>query len=234
MKKPIALTLMLFATSLLAADPKKITHEELVRRTQELLDAVAAGDQKPWKAYYADDAIYFDEKGRRLDKTTLVADITPLPPGYIGSIRIENAKSRFYGDTAIVDYDLDESLTIHGQKLDNARFHGTDTWLRRNGRWQIVATQMLRYYADPAPGPIDPATLDRYTGTYELAPGVTRKVWREGGALWSQRGERPKEQLFPESDGVFFRKGVEGRMLFRDGSLIDRRNNQDIVWKKKS
>jgi len=58
-------------------------------------------------------------------------------------------------------------------------------------------------------------------------------ITREGDALFSQRGERPKEQLFPESPGVFFRKGVEGRRIFRDGLLIDRRNNQDIVWKKK-
>jgi Raf kinase inhibitor-like YbhB/YbcL family protein len=32
---------------------------------------------------------------------------------------------------------------------------------------------------------------------------------------------------------VFFRKDVEGRRLFRDGVLVDRRTNQDIVWKRK-
>ena len=227
-----ALLLLILAPALFAA--VTLTHDELIRRTQELADAVTAGDPKPWNAYYADDAIYFDEKGRRMDKKTLVAELSsPLPPGYVGAIKIENAKSRFYGDTAIFDYDLDEFLTIHGQKLDNARFHGTDTWLRRDGRWQIVATQMLRYYADPAVGPIDLSSLDRYTGTYELAPGITMTITREGDALYSQRGDRPKERLFAESPGVFFRKGVEGRRLFRDGVLVDRRNNQDILWKKK-
>ena len=49
-----------------------------------------------------------------------------------------------------------------------------------------------------------------------------------------------KEQLFPETCDLFFRKGVEGRILFRydkDGkvdALIDRRNNEDVVWRKKS
>ncbi|MFP5245591.1 MAG: YbhB/YbcL family Raf kinase inhibitor-like protein [Thermoanaerobaculia bacterium] len=209
-----------------------ITHEELVRRTQALLDAVAVGDRAPWNEYYADDAVYFDEKGRRMDKATLVADIAPLPAGYVGAILIENAKSRFYGDTAIVDYDLDESLTIHGQRLDNARFHGTDTWLRRDGKWQIVATQMLRYYEDPAPVAVDAKKLDAYTATYELAPGVQLKVWREGDALWAQRTGRAKAQLFAETEGLFYRKGVEGRYLFAGDRLIDRRNNQDIVWKR--
>src|SRR6266481_5113152 len=42
----------------------QITQRELERRTQELFDAVAPGDQTPWKKYYAEDSMYFDEKGR--------------------------------------------------------------------------------------------------------------------------------------------------------------------------
>jgi hypothetical protein len=47
-----------------------------------------------------------------------------------------------------------------------------------------------------------------------------------------------KEELLPESCDIFFRKGVEGRILFRHGSngkvdaLIDRRNNEDVDWQK--
>jgi hypothetical protein len=33
------------------AEPARITQEELVRRTQELFDAVSSGDQKPWQKY---------------------------------------------------------------------------------------------------------------------------------------------------------------------------------------
>lgn len=53
-----------------------ITQEELVRRTQELFDAVVPGNPAPWKKYYADDCLFFDEKGRSLDKAALVANIT--------------------------------------------------------------------------------------------------------------------------------------------------------------
>src|SRR5437588_10825693 len=34
-----------------------ITENELVRRTQELYDAVVPGNQAPWKKYFADDSI---------------------------------------------------------------------------------------------------------------------------------------------------------------------------------
>jgi hypothetical protein len=214
-----------------------LTQEELVRSTQELDDAVAAGDQAPWKKYFAEDSMYFDEKGRSMDKTALVKDIVPLPPGYSGSIKVVNPKSHIEGDTAILSYDLEETETIYEQNM-TARYHGTDTWMYRNGKWQIVAGQMLRYYEDPAPGKADTKTYGEYVGTYELAPGITQAVSRDGNALYAQRTGRDKAQLVPESGDVFFRKGVEGRFLFQrddrgkvDG-LIDRRNNEDVVWKK--
>ncbi len=64
-----------------------ISQDELVRRTQELFDAVVPGNAEPWKKYFADDCIFSDEKGRTLDKAALVADITPLPRGYSVSSR---------------------------------------------------------------------------------------------------------------------------------------------------
>ncbi len=140
------------------------------------------------------------------------------------------------GDTAILAYDLDETETIFGQKL-HARYHGTDTWMYRNGKWQIVATQMLRYYEDPAAGTITTSLLNDYTGTYQLASGVTLKITREGDKLYTQRGDHPRDLLISEVADLFFRAGVEGRRLFhRDAagkvdSLIDRRNNEDLVWK---
>ena len=231
------LLLLAVAPVILAEDSKEITQAELLRRTQELFDSIVAGDQTPWKRYYADDCLFFDEKGRNMDKTALVNDITPFPKGYSGSIRILNPKSRLIADVAILSYDLDESETIYGQQL-HARYHGTDTWLRRNGNWQIIATQMLRYYEDPSPGTIDLKSLDQYIGTYQLAPEVTLTISRQGDDLYRTRGKNPTEKLIPEANGIFFRQGVEGRILFpadRSGKidhLIDRRNNEDLVWKK--
>src|SRR2546426_11881728 len=79
-----------------------ITQKELNRNTQEMFDSVAAGDQAPWKKYFAEDSMYFDEKGRGMDKAALVKDITPLPKGYSGSIKLARAKSHIEGDTAIL------------------------------------------------------------------------------------------------------------------------------------
>jgi len=235
----VAMVLCGFASlSLISCRAKsRITQEELVRRTQELVDAVATGNQTPWKKYFAEDCIYFDEKGKSMDKAALIADLTPLPKGSSGSITIGDAQSRIEGNVAILSYDLNEKETIYGQIM-TARYHETDTWVRRNGDWQIVAAQVLRYYEDPAPGKVEPAKFSQYVGTYELAPAVQLTVTSDGKQLYRQRGDPPKEALIPEAADIFFRPGVEGRILFRAGAggkvevLIDRRNNEDVVWKK--
>src|SRR5439155_13644162 len=85
-----------------------ITQEELARRTQDMFDAVVPGNPEPFKKYYADDAFFFDEKGRDMDKAALLKDITPLPKGYGGSIKMANIKSHIEGDVAILSYDTDE------------------------------------------------------------------------------------------------------------------------------
>jgi hypothetical protein len=224
-----------------SANPREdatITEQELVRRTQELYDALVPGNQEPWKKYYADDCIFADEKGRQMDKAKLVADITPLPKGYSGTIKVVRPISRIIGDTAILSYDVDETETIFGQHM-TARYHTIDTWLRRGGLWQIIATQSMRYYEDPAIGRADKSKFKEFSGEYELAEGQIRRVFVEGDNLWVERNGK-REQLFPESTEIFFRKGVEGRILFRtDGSgkvdaLTDRRNNEDVIWRKKS
>jgi hypothetical protein len=215
----------------------KITQEELVRNTQELFDAVAPGNPEPFKKYFAEDALFFDEMGRSMDKTALVKDIHPLPQGYSGFIQVVRPKSHIEGNIAILSYDLDETEVVFGQKLA-ARYHETDTWMQRGGKWQIVAAQVLRYYEDPAPGKADTSKFSSYVGSYELSPERSLTITAENGHLYEQRKGREREELIAEASDIFFRKGVEGRTLFGYGddgkviSLIDRRNNEDIVWKK--
>jgi hypothetical protein len=225
-----------FTVTIACAANIPITQDELVRRTQQLYDAIVPGNQAPWKKYFAGDCIFADEKGRIFDKPKLIADIKPMPAGYSGTIKIVNPQSRIIGNTAILSYDADETETIFGQNL-RARYHITDTWLQRNGNWQIIASQAHRYYEDPAVGKADPKKFADYIGTYELAPSQMRSVTAEGDRLFVERNGK-KEQLLPETSEIFFRKGVEGRILFRYAAtgkvdaLIDRRNNEDVLWKK--
>lgn len=240
MKKIFAIMLLAGGAALAMhslADEPTITQDELVRRTQELFDSVVPGNAEPFRKYFSDDAMFFDEKGRDLDKTALVKDIQPMPKGYSGTIKLVRPKSHIEGNVAILSYDLDETETIFGQNM-TARYHETDTWMRRGGKWQIVAGQVLRYYEDPARGKADTSKFPSYAGTYKLGPERMMTITAEEGHLYATRNERPREELIPEASDIFFRKGVEGRILFGHGddgkvtTLIDRRNNEDVVWTK--
>lgn len=214
---------------------REVTQEDIVRKTQELLDAVADGNKEPWKKYIAEDALYFDEQGHNMDKKALVASIEPLPTGLSGTIKVVNSKVNIQRNTLIHSYDMDETENYHGQEL-HARYHATDTWMNRSQQWQIVAGQVLRYYEDPAPGAVDSRKFHEYLGTYELA-GQREVVSSENGKLYLTRGTRPRVELIPEACDIFFRKGIEGREVFhyaggKVNSIVDRRNNEDVVWKK--
>jgi Domain of unknown function (DUF4440) len=240
--KTTFITILLLVGGIIATvrgsvDEPVITQDELVRRSQELFDSVAPGNAEPFKKYFAEDAMFFDEKGRSMDKTALVKDVRPMPQGYSGTIKLVRPKSHIEGNVAILSYDLDETETIFGQNL-TARYHETDTWMRRGGKWQIIAGQVLRYYEDPAPGKADVSKFQNYVGTYQLGPERKLAVSAEGDHLYSQRTSHARVELIPEASDIFFQKGVAGRMLFgasADGkviSLIDRRNNEDVVWTK--
>lgn len=217
------------------AHPPSITQSELVRRTQQLYNALVEGDQGPWKTYYADDAVLYDEKGRAMDKQALVADVQTLPKGYSASIAILHPRAFSSAGAVSLAYDSDETERVFGQVL-HARYHTVDTWLYRAGTWQISVTQAMRYYEDPALGVTDSAHLDDFIGTYRLSADSIRSVSRKGDDLFLQRGAGPRIKLLPESGDLFFRAGIEGRILFHrapDGkvdALYDRRNNEDVVW----
>jgi CubicO group peptidase (beta-lactamase class C family) len=71
----------------------------------------------------------------------------------------------------------------------------------------------------PLPAPkeavkVDPAIYDGYAGEYELAPGFTITIMREGDKLMSQATGQAKIELFPESKTRFFAKVVNAQIEF--------------------
>ncbi len=66
---------------------------------------------------------------------------------------------------------------------------------------------------------IDPAAFDRYTGSYQMAPGIALTVTRNGGHFFVQMTNQPKLEIFPESEHHFFLKAVDAQITFEtDGN----------------
>jgi hypothetical protein len=213
------------------------TEAELRRMTDELLAAVASGHWAVWDRYLDDSMVYTSEDGRTLTKARLKEEIKPLPPGFTGTIEVESAEVHLYGDAAIVSHEDLEHENVFDQKLVS-HYHSTDTSIRKAGRWRLVASQVFVRLQDPTPASIvDRRAWADYVGRYDLSPSVSFVVTREGDRLYGQRAGRPKQELLPETETVFFNAGApRTRKIFaRDAAgkvvrILDRRDGRDLVW----
>jgi ketosteroid isomerase-like protein len=101
-------------------------------------ESVATGDTSAIERMLADDFIGVDPKGNLNNKQQMIDD-TKDAPKYFVSNRLNDVKVRFYRNTAIAQ----GSETWEKRSGERGRFVWTDTWVRRNRRWQIVAAEDL-------------------------------------------------------------------------------------------
>ena len=134
----------------------------------------------------------------------------------------------------MVSHEDVEQEVIHGQKL-TVRYRTTDTFVRAHGSWLLVASQVLALADDPPALAVPAAELKQYAGRYQLAPDVIAIVSLDGDRLTYERSGRPKIELLPELDGVFFVRGqrvakIRARCARRVDRILDRRDGHDVVW----
>jgi ketosteroid isomerase-like protein len=100
-------------------------------------EGAAAVDQ-----YEADDIIDTDPSGRVTDKAQ---DKTDLSSGDLKfqSIELSDLKVHVYGNTAVAAGTSMVKGTYKGQDI-SGRYRFTDTWVKRNGKWQAVASQSTK------------------------------------------------------------------------------------------
>src|SRR4030095_14143889 len=118
-------------------DQKK-TERYILESERQWAESVATGDTSAIERILADDFIGVDPKGHLYTKQQMI-DETRNAPKYFASNRLNDVKVRFYGTTAIAQ----GSETWEKRSGERGRFVWTDTWLERNGQWQIVAAEDL-------------------------------------------------------------------------------------------
>ncbi len=67
---------------------------------------------------------------------------------------------------------------------------------------------------EETPAQIDPAVYDAYVGEYELAPGMTITVTKEGAQLFVQLTGQPRFEIFPRSATEYFLQVVKADLTF--------------------
>jgi ketosteroid isomerase-like protein len=92
--------------------------------------------------YEADDIITTDPSGRVTDKAQ---DKLDLSSGdlKIQSEELSDLKVHIYGNTAVAAGTNTLKGTYKGQDI-GGKYRFTDTWVKRNGKWQAVASQYTK------------------------------------------------------------------------------------------
>jgi hypothetical protein len=123
-----------------AAPPEQDSSAQRYIRDSEAqwAESVASGNAAVVERILADDFVGIDPKGNFYDKAKMISD-TKDGAKYFVSNRLDEVKIRFFGDAAVAQ----GSESWQRRNGERGRFVWTDTWIRRNGRWQIVAAEDL-------------------------------------------------------------------------------------------
>jgi hypothetical protein len=129
---------------------------ELTRMLNEFLAGASRNDPAAHERFWADDLIYTGSVGRRVGKADILKDVrsapSPPPSAPRTAYSAEDVRIQQYGDTAIVAFRL-VGTTTAGDTTETARYLNSGTFLRRDGRWQVVSWQATKM-PEPSPSPI--------------------------------------------------------------------------------
>ncbi len=119
--------------------------QELSKLEEDWAKAYVVRDLKTLGRIEADDWCYTDTEGNVITRTGDLADVetgTFVATGF----KVENLKVRVHGDTAVVTGRQTMQATYKGKDTGGV-FQITDTWIRRGGGWQCLASHLSKIAA---------------------------------------------------------------------------------------
>lgn len=124
---------------------------ELTKLLNEFLAGASRNDVAMHDRFWADDVIYTGSAGRRRGKADIMKDVRSAPAPKPGDAKTtytaEDVRIQQYGNTAIVAFRLVGTTEKDG-KAEVAKYLNSGTFLKRNGKWQVVNWQATKAAAD--------------------------------------------------------------------------------------
>ena len=140
----ITVSLLLVATGLPAQTAPDAA--ELTKLLQDFLAGASKNDIAMHDRFWADELVYTSALGRRKGKADIMRELraeatgTPKPEEGTTVFTAEDIRIQQYGDTAVVAFRLVGTTDKAGTKTV-ANYFNTGTFLKRNGKWQVIAWQ---------------------------------------------------------------------------------------------
>ncbi len=115
--------------------------QELTQIEQQLTDTYKSSQCDAWGSFLAPEWSVIHITGAIITKTEALASCRK-PAASIESITIEVMSVRSYGDTAVVTGRT--TFVVGGTSPLTVTLRFTDVFVRRDGRWRVVASQATR------------------------------------------------------------------------------------------
>lgn len=142
-----ALVLVALALGVQSQTPTAPDAAELTQLLRDFLDGASRNDSTMHDRFWAHDLIYTGSAGRRIGKADIMRDQRPAPPARSGApttrFTAEDIRIQQYGTTAIVAFRL-VGATTGGERTETSSYFNTGTFLKRDGKWQVVSWQATR------------------------------------------------------------------------------------------
>jgi uncharacterized protein (TIGR02246 family) len=132
----LPLWLLLVAAPALAQESSEA---ELNRLEDLRYEAMKNADARTMGELFADEFVYQTLQGLTHTKPSYIA-VFVSGDVKINSFERENSRVRFYGDTAVVMATTHLDIAFKGEARQVSLFY-TNVWVKRDGRWQLVARQ---------------------------------------------------------------------------------------------
>jgi ketosteroid isomerase-like protein len=129
---------------------------ELTKLLQDFLAGASKNDIAMHDRFWADELVYTSALGRRKSKADIMRELreetkaTPKPEDGTAVYTAEDIRIQQYADTAVVAFRL-VATTDKGGTKSVANYFNTGTFLKRNGKWQVIAWQATALPKEAAP-----------------------------------------------------------------------------------
>jgi len=120
------------------------TSQQLTQMVRDFLAAVPRGDRQVFDNFFADDVIYTRSAGLTVNKAEILRNIDVRAVNEPkATYEADDFTIHPYGEMAVVNFRLIQHNELDGKQETNY-FRNTGTFLKRNGKWQVVAWQATR------------------------------------------------------------------------------------------
>jgi uncharacterized protein (TIGR02246 family) len=117
--------------------------QKILRLFEDGDRALISGDIAELSRIFADDYVQYDESGKACSKSDVIGNLRSGKIRFVSMVST-GRRIRILRDDVAVVHGSEDDVVEQGEKRFAVRYVYTDIVMKRDGRWQIVGSQLAR------------------------------------------------------------------------------------------